>query len=120
MRRARDRTPFGAVAPFLKISSARNRPPLACPALRLKISRGRTSASKSQRVAIRRDGLLLLPPGLVSWRSGQRIFLCVVGDCLVLSATPRKSQNGRLRSVRVKLVRVSVRRQNPRRSAASS
>ena len=119
MRRARDRTPFGAVAPFLKISSARNRPPRACPTLRLKISRGRTPDSRSQRVAIRRDGLLSFPPGLVSWRLGQRIFLCFVDDCLVLSPTPRKSQNGRLRSVRVKLVRVSVRHQNPRCFAAS-
>lgn len=118
MHCARNRTPRRCSTRFLKISSAQDQPPQVAAFSRLKISR--KWPSKQFSTVIRAGGLVALPPGLIGWRPGQRVFFAILSNQLVISARPSRVQNGRLLSTRVRAVRCPVRWQrHPLRCSAS-
>lgn len=65
--------------------------------------------AKTYRTTIGSRGQVKIPPGLVAWRLGVRVYFRVRDGALVLSAKPSGVQNGRLLSVRVRLCRIKPR-----------
>lgn len=108
MRGARNRPPRRRSTRFLKISSAQDQTPHIAAINRLKISR--RGQLKQFSTVIRAGRLVVLPPGLIGWRPGQRVFFTIVSDQLVISARPSRVQNGRLLTTRVRVIRAQWRR----------
>ena len=109
MRGARNRPSRRRSTRFLKISSAQDQTPHIAAINRLKILR--RWQSKQFSTVIRAGGLVVLPPGLIGWRPGQRVFFTIAANQLVVSARPKIAQNGRFLSTHVRVVRFPKRRQ---------
>lgn len=107
MHCARNRPPRRCPTRFLKISSAQDQTPHTAAINRLKISR--RGQSKQFSTVIRAGGLVVLPPGLIGWRPGQRVFFTIVASQLAISARPKRAQNGRFLSTHVRVVRFPMR-----------
>jgi hypothetical protein len=65
--------------------------------------------AKTYRTTIGSRGQVKIPPGLVPWRLGVRVYFQVRDGAVVLSAKPSGVHNGRLLSVRVRLCRIKPR-----------
>ncbi len=83
---------------------------------------GRTVRRKSSRSTqgdwsfgyVGRGGKVALPPKFADLRPGQRLYVCISGAEIILSARPRGLYDGRLLSVRVRQAVRSLASYGPR------